>query len=590
MFKANQRRTYKYLPVGLCLVCGTILAIAISVFAKKWEDTNNQAQFQQRISNLTTALNRTVNRYTEVLYSLRDLYSTSPIPVQRSQFNAFTERAVSSYRGIQALEWAKRVSSSEKIAFERSIQKSGYPKFQIYEKDRNDKPIPVKKRSQYIPVLYIHPWEQNEVALGFDLASNQERRIALEKARDSGDITATGRIRLVQEQKDQYGFLVFLPIYNNKYNKNRQTPNKLKTRAEVEGYILGVFRVTDVIEESLQGINTDIDFEISYEKSEQGFLGFYKSKTKSFLSKLPSQNRQIDSLCSDYNSCSRKISVGDRIWLIQFQPTESYSDRNRSWLPEAILLIGLILTGALSFYLRGAIAELERTKELSELKLRLFSMASHEFRTPLSTILISAQSLETHDLENGLEQSQKISRRIQSAAKRMNQLLADILTLSRAEAGKLEFDPEIINLKQFCHQLIEEIENSLEVPRQITFIVVDDLNPVFLDKKLLRSIVTNLLSNAIKYSSIDTIVEFQLSGDRHFITLTISDRGIGIPPHEHEKIFDGYYRAQNIGDIEGSGLGMTVIKTCTDLHGGKISLNSKLGEGTTFTVILPLKN
>jgi CHASE1-domain containing sensor protein len=318
--------TRQYLPVGLCLTAGVILAIAVSILVKKWEDANNQAQFQQRISNLTTALNRTVNRYTEVLYSLRDLYDSTTTLVSRSQFEAFTERAVTSYRGIQALEWAKRIPNSEKIGFEQSMQKSGFSKFQIYERDRNSKPIPVKERLEYIPVLYINPLIKNEVALGFDLASDLERYKAIDRARISRKISTTGRIKLVQEKKDQYGFLVFLAIYRN----------QLQARQEPEGYILGVFRVTDVIEESLQGINNDIDFIVSFENSDRDFLGFYRSKTKSFLSKPPSQNRQNDSLCSDRITCLRKISVGDRTWLIQFQPTESYGAKNRNWLPEAV--------------------------------------------------------------------------------------------------------------------------------------------------------------------------------------------------------------------------------------------------------------
>jgi signal transduction histidine kinase/sensor domain CHASE-containing protein len=578
MVKLKSSNLCQYFPVTLSLGFGVILAIALSALVKKWEDEKNYLQLQQRIGNLTTAMNRTVNRYTEVLYSLRDLYHTSPELVKRSQFNAFTLRAVSSYRGIQALEWAQKVSGTERIAFEQS-QRLGNPKFQIYEIDRNGKRIPAKVRSEYIPVLYIHPLKQNEVALGFDLASNQERRIALEKARDSGNITATGRIKLVQERKDQYGFLVFLAIY-----KSRQVPPKQARILELEGYVLGVFRVADVIEEALKGVSTDIDFEVSYENSNAGFLGFYGSETKSFLFKLPTENLPADSLCSDRITCTRKIIVGDRHWLIQFRPTKSYSDRNRSWLSAVTLLIGLVLPGALAFYLRGAIAELDRVRELSELKLQLFSMASHEFRTPLSTILISAQSLET----DSSALNQKISWRIQSAAKRMNQMLGDILTLSRAEAGKLEFAPEIVNLGQFCLQLIEEVEHSLDVPRQIIFVVKNNIDPAFLDRKLLQSIITNILSNALKYSAVNTQVALELSSDRHSIIIEISDRGIGISEQDRAKIYESFYRGNNVGEIIGNGLGMSVVKTCVDLHGGEISYKSKEEEGTTFTVTLPL--
>jgi len=580
MLSSSQKSTiYRNLPIGLSLCLGVVLAIALSIFVRKWEDANNQARFQQRISNLTIALDRSINRYTEVLYALRDFYNTLPKLVTRSQFNSFSQRAVFSYRGIQALEWVQLVKESEKRNFERNIHKSIDPNFRIYQQDQNGKPIAVEIRSEYFPVLYINPWIENEVALGYDLGSNQQRRVALEKSRESGEISATGRIKLVQEQKNQYGFLVFLAIY-----KNRQIPSNISIRnQELAGFVVGVFRVADVIEESLQGITTDIDFKISDQNPAEDLLGFYHSKTRSFLSHLVTANTQVESLCPDRLSCTRKIAVADRTWLVQFQPSESYTKGNKSWLSEATLLIGLVLTVGLTSYLHSAIAQLERRKELSELKLRLFSMASHEFRTPLSTILISAQTIENQD--SG--QNQKISQRIQSAVKRINQLLADLLTLSRAEAGKLEFTPEILDLEKFAIQLVEEIEHSLQFPRLINFLPILEDNPVFLDRKLMRSLILNLLDNALKYSHIETAVDFTLATDKTGIMIKVSDRGIGISLEDQTKIFQGFYRGQNVGEREGNGLGMAVIKTCVDLHGGKISLESKLGQGTTFTIILP---
>lgn len=232
---------------------------------------------------------------------------------------------------------------------------------------------------------------------------------------------------------------------------------------------------------------------------------------------------------------------------------------------------------------------LEREKELSALKVRFFSMASHEFRTPLSTILAAAQLLENSSSQS--EQNEKITRnlnRIQSSVKTMIQLLDDILTINRAETGKLEFKPQFLNLENFCLNLIEEIRLSQGANHQIKFGSVGECSRAYLDEKLLKSIVSNLLSNAIKYSSQGSNIYFSLECDRHNAILRIRDQGIGISEADQKQLFEPFHRGKNVRNIPGTGLGLVVVKKCVELHGGSINLKSEVGVGTTFTVSLPL--
>ncbi|MGA9379636.1 MAG: PAS domain S-box protein [Phormidium sp.] len=232
---------------------------------------------------------------------------------------------------------------------------------------------------------------------------------------------------------------------------------------------------------------------------------------------------------------------------------------------------------------------LEREKELSALKVRFFSMASHEFRTPLSTILAAAQLLENSSSQSN--QNEKITRnlnRIQSSVKTMIQLLDDILTINRAETGKLEFKPQFLNLENFCLNLIEEIRLSQGANYQIKFGSVGECSRAYLDEKLLKSIVSNLLSNAIKYSSQGSNIYFSLECDRHNAILRIRDRGIGISEADQKQLFEPFHRGKNVRNIPGTGLGLVVVKKCVELHGGSITLKSEVGVGTTFTVSLPL--
>jgi PAS domain S-box-containing protein len=230
---------------------------------------------------------------------------------------------------------------------------------------------------------------------------------------------------------------------------------------------------------------------------------------------------------------------------------------------------------------------LEREQELSILRLRFFSMVSHEFRTPLSTILISAQSLESRAHEWPEEKRRKSLRRIASAAKHLTQLLDHILTINRAETRKLEFSPQPIDLEKFCRTLLEEIQLQATPQHTIIFVSQGNCPNVLVDEKILRSIITNLLSNAIKYSPNGGEISLILTFQKQEIIFQIRDQGIGIPLSDQCHLFEPFHRGENVGNIPGTGLGITVVKKCLDLHGGKISLTSEVGVGTTVTVTIP---
>ncbi len=231
---------------------------------------------------------------------------------------------------------------------------------------------------------------------------------------------------------------------------------------------------------------------------------------------------------------------------------------------------------------------LEREQELSELRLRFFALASHEFRTPLSTILLTAQLLESSAHEWSTQKRLRNLRRISSAAKSMTQLLNDILTINRAETGRLEFNPKALALEKFCQDLLEEIQLNADSRYSLNFSIQGKCKNASLDEKLLRLILNNLLTNAIKYSPEGGEVNLALICEQETISFQVHDRGIGIPVSDQPHLFEAFHRGENIVNIPGSGLGLTVVKKCVDLHGGSISVTSEVGVGTTFTVTLPV--
>ena len=235
--------------------------------------------------------------------------------------------------------------------------------------------------------------------------------------------------------------------------------------------------------------------------------------------------------------------------------------------------------------IRGA---LEREKELSQLQLRFFSMASHEFRTPLSTILFSAQLLQNSHDECSKEKRRRNVQRIEAAAKNITHLLDDILTINRVETGKLEVNRKIIDLENFCWNLIEEMQLSAGSDYTITFVSQGSCTNAYMDQKLLRSILANLLANAIKYSHKGGNINFALVAEQGEAIFRIRDQGIGIPPEDQQQMFEPFHRGKNVGAIAGTGLGLTLVKKCVNLHGGRIIVASVVGVGTTSTVTLPL--
>ena len=231
--------------------------------------------------------------------------------------------------------------------------------------------------------------------------------------------------------------------------------------------------------------------------------------------------------------------------------------------------------------------EIEQAKELTDLKLNFFSLASHELRTPLSAILVSAQLLDNPNAEWSKEKRSRNLRRIQSAAKTMTQLLADILLLTRAEAGKLEINPQTIKLQDFCERLVEEVKFNTQSQHRILVVQQGTCDYGRLDEKLLRSLLMGLLTNAIKYSPQESEIKFTIWAEKDHTRFQVSDQGIGIPLTDQQHLFESFHRGQNVETIVGTGLGLAVVKQCLALHGGVIEVESQVGVGTTFTVDIP---
>ncbi len=231
---------------------------------------------------------------------------------------------------------------------------------------------------------------------------------------------------------------------------------------------------------------------------------------------------------------------------------------------------------------------LEREKELSELKTRFVSMASHEFRTPLATISSSAELLGRFQATWDESKKEKHLNRIQTNVEHMAGLLEDVLVLGQVEAGKLEVHRESLNLASFISELIEDARYSIGARHEIKVSVPPACINVEADKKILRVLLTNLLSNAFKYSPEGSPVTVNAKATETELRFEVSDQGIGIPEEDIAHLFQPFHRAGNVETTQGTGLGLAILKKAIDIHGGTVEVESTVGRGSTFTVQVPL--
>ncbi len=247
--------------------------------------------------------------------------------------------------------------------------------------------------------------------------------------------------------------------------------------------------------------------------------------------------------------------------------------------------------------LEEAIKELERTqkeldaslakeKELNEMKSRFVSMASHEFRTPLTTMMSSLSLVTRYNERNDPDNHAKHIRKIEKSIVNLTDILNDFLSVSKLEEGKVENAPEEINLKQFLMDVSSEMQGMLSEKQTIIQNYSGDEH-VCLDPKLLRNILFNLISNAIKFSPDEATIELYTQVDENAISILVKDHGVGISEQDQQHLFERFFRGGNVTHIQGTGLGLNIVARYVELMNGKVTIESAQNKGTTVTLFIP---
>jgi PAS domain S-box-containing protein len=230
---------------------------------------------------------------------------------------------------------------------------------------------------------------------------------------------------------------------------------------------------------------------------------------------------------------------------------------------------------------------LEKERELNDLKSKFVSIASHEFRTPLSTVLSSASLIQQYKDKGDLDKVDKHVQRIKSSVNHLTMILNDFLSLGKLEEGKVEINKEKIDLPSFANEIKDDVNAFLKEGQEVNVQCEGTDTQIESDARILRNIMFNLISNASKYSEPHKNIFLTCSKKNNQIVFTIRDEGIGIPQEDQKHLFERFFRASNAGNIQGTGLGLNIIKRYADLLKGTVTFNSEYGKGTTFTVVIP---
>lgn len=575
-----------------------MLSIVISLFnwINEWELERNQFEIHEISSDNVEKMKASFTSYVDAVASIERFYASSKkSTISRDEFKTFVQYTLKNKPGINGLSWNPVVNIEQRNHFEGLVKKEGFNEFNIVERDEAGLLINAKVRKNYVPVQYIEPMKGNEKAFGFDVASNPERGIALNNARDSGKALATSRITLVQENEKQAGFLLFYPVYKGSIISLEER------RQNIQGFAVGVFRLGDIT-------NAVIDEQVR----KKVVVGIY-DESDGIENHLYGPKSSSEYGIGLY-SVTETILVAGRQWKIVFWPSPEYLANLNYWQAWLSLISGLFFTIILCAFLLSmtgksnylnaevrkrtveiegnrleilesnqALEERNKQLECSNQELDRYAfVASHDLKSPLNAIEQLAQWIGEdckHILpKSSIEHLTLLNKRI----KRMKGLLADLLIFSRINRGN--FHNKKVNLVSMINKTLL----CSDVPEPFSTELLNCNVDLEVFSIPLELALRNVISNAIKHHdkpSGTIIIEYTPIDEEHIIS--ISDDGPGIPDELQDRAIEMFQTLQSRDEIEGSGLGLSIVKRAMERLCGNLRIISNARDGTKIELRWP---
>ena len=582
-------RKFPYLPVVIVILTGTILTLVSWAVTRDlvWEKRIH-VDFEKKAEDRYEILRGAIESNLQVIESLRAFYISSQ-KVDRWAFQSFAGHLLSYHEDLQALAWVERVFKSQRELYEAAVRQEGFPEFQITERLEQGKMTRAGEREVYFPVHFVEPYNSNDMAFGFDEASNQTRREAMERSCDTGETTVTPKLKLVQDRVVQFGLLVFSPIY-----RKGSPADSVQTRREnLEGFILVVFRIRDLVEKALGTLNPEGINMAVYDPSapeERRFVYHYVEQIKNPATPTVSSEKPNEETGLDY---TMPLRFAGREWLIACRATSSFLSARRTWSHWVVLSIGLLLTVLLACYMLFGIYRRQYIEGLVKERTAEIEKSNMELKLAQEQVLVSLREKETllreiyHRVKNNLQVIstlltlqldfirdasairifQETRNRIEAMA-----LIHDKLYQSKDLAG--------IDVSDYIHDLVVNLFllHGVDSARITYGLDIADVS-FDIDTAIPFGMVVNeLVSNCLRHAfpegqgngKPEGMIRIDLDpADRGKFVLSVSDNGVGFP------------RELDYRNTES--LGLKLVMGLVGQLEGAIELDSS--QGTRFTVM-----
>lgn len=628
----GERRWSFVLPLIFSLVALLVLARVVH----RWEQSRLKTGFDRKTELITKIFEKEINYQFEVLKAVQSFYRAAQ-DVDRVTFHEFTTPLLQSYPALASIEWLPRITDDLRDRFVSETRASGVQDFDIKSFVFPGEVGSLIRQESVYPVLYVEPFENYRVFLGFDRGSNEYQWQMLISTRESGLPALGPWVNLISKNQDK-GVLCALPVYAN--DRETQSPQLQANR--VRGYVVGAFNIRNYIRKSLREFQDEqlavsildtrnpVSQELIYSFSSQPRVADHKLSKSFFLSGEDMMFTQI-----------RTLRVADRFWQMVFHTTSAYFSGNRSGIIWMVVLGGLGVLGIVAAFLlamTGRTAEIEllvlertgqledsrahavrvateaqdarlraeqaeqaalrmkeKAQEAAETKSRFLANMSHEIRTPINAILGFTDLLGQTTLDD--KQVQYL-RTVKSSSEMLLVIINDILDFSKIDAGKLTLEMIDFDLEYLIGDVFKMTTHKIQGKNIQTYIDVGIDVDRFVkgDPTRLRQILLNLLGNAVKFTQqgeIGIIVrrDIMKSTDEHpVIQFTVHDTGIGIPPGKTEKIFEPFNQAEDSTTrrFGGTGLGLSIVQSLVKMMHGHIWVESEHGKGSNFHFFIKL--
>lgn len=586
IFSKFKNVRFTFLSISI-LIFGFTLSILICIFFISTENAKQQAAFNNAAKTYQGLIQQGFSQDIFLVKSLQAFFLAN-YNYELLQFDEFATRIRSDYQGTQVLAWSPRITSEKLPAFKAEASKY-LTMFEVTEEQEGNL-VPVKQRSDYFPAYNVEPFQGNSKVVGFDLGSNAMQATAIEEARSTGNITVTSRVTLRQTSPVTYGFFAFAPVIR-----------EINQDKVLEGIASGFFRIDDVIAASVKPANIDnLDFVI-YEGSDLNKSTLIASKIGSTLN---SEIGEIKDYFFDKHRLEEKgvITVANKKWNIILLPAENaYSLNLSSFITSLfILLLGIAFSiFAFLFASNQVLLDLQKRElEKNVLALEIASNSksdflakmSHELRTPLNAIIGFSEVLAAKLFGDLNSKQLNYVNNIFKSGVHLLDLINDILDLSKLESGFLELNKTEFELATVFKRALDTVGVKAEEKHiHLTHSDINELGQYYADERGLQQILLNLLTNAIKFTPEGGQVSLMATKNDKELKVTISDSGVGISVEDQKIIFDEFRQVEDaqIDRDLGTGLGLTIVKSLVEMHGGQIVVISEVGEGSAFSFTIP---